>query len=66
MNTQVREIVSELGGREEAAKLCSVTIDAVKKWDQNGIPTKHWPTLIEQCGIPLERLMAVKPFRKAS
>jgi|TARA_R110000765_G_scaffold26725_2_gene65345 carbamoyl-phosphate synthase small subunit len=42
-----KEVVASLGGRTEAAKLCGISGDAVKKWEQgNAIPSKHWQKIV--------------------
>ena len=44
MNTN--GVINRLGGPRATAELCKITEDAVSKWDKNGIPTKHWPTIV--------------------
>jgi hypothetical protein len=58
INQQALEIIDHLGGKGAAARLCDVTVGAVKKWRQNGIPGKHWPTIVKKTSgaISFERL----------
>lgn len=42
MRTQIKDILAEVGGREEIALECGVEPIAVYRWGQNGsIPSRH-------------------------
>tara|TARA_R110002110_G_scaffold415072_1_gene647777 strand:- start:765 stop:959 length:195 start_codon:yes stop_codon:yes gene_type:complete len=42
-------VVQSLGGRSATARLCNISDDAVKKWEQAGaIPSKHWRTIVKE------------------
>jgi hypothetical protein len=57
------ELFEKAGGREQAAKLCGVTEWATYKWDEDGIPSKHWRTFSERTGLTLEDVATVKPAK---
>lgn len=39
-------VIDRLGGPGATAELCKITEDAVSKWAKNGIPPKHWATVV--------------------
>jgi carbamoyl-phosphate synthase small subunit len=48
----VRDVVSQLGGTEQAARVLGVGTEAVRKWRQVGaIPTRHWPVILQATGM---------------
>ncbi len=50
----VSEIISQMGGAEEAARSLGVGTEAVRKWRQSGaIPSRHWPTIVAMTGLAL-------------
>ncbi|MBX3490868.1 hypothetical protein [Parvibaculum sp.] len=60
MNT-VTEIISACGGPDRIEAEASVrgvklTSWAVKKWNQNGIPEKHWDLVMGLCPTTVEAL----------
>lgn len=57
------ELFEKVGGREQAAKLCGVTEWATYKWDEDGIPSKHWRTLAEKATLSLEAIADIKPAK---
>lgn len=42
-----KQIVWKIGFRT-LSKLLGVGPDAMRKWYDNGIPTRHWPILVKQ------------------
>ena len=61
-------VINRLGGPEAMAGLCKITEDAVSKWGKNGIPTKHWPTIVSATNaeISYEFLANLRRARVAS
>lgn len=49
----VSDIIAKAGGRELVAQRVEKTEWAIKKWERNGIPDRHWPVLIEMSGDTL-------------
>ena len=44
-----KQVVASLGGRNAVARLCEISGDAVKKWEQAAaIPSKHWRTIVRE------------------
>ncbi|CAH2604928.1 carbamoyl phosphate synthetase subunit alpha [Rhodovastum atsumiense] len=53
----VDEIIALLGGAAAAARRLGVGTEAVRKWRQaRAVPARHWPTLIQATGLPLEAM----------
>lgn len=63
MNTA--ELYERVGGRVSAARLCKATIWATYKWDENGIPSKHWLKFARKTGLNLDEVSKVKPLQGA-
>ena len=58
----VSEIISQLGGAEEAARSLGVGTEAVRKWRQAGaIPARHWPAIVAATGLALADLPGATP-----
>ncbi len=58
----IDDIVSRLGGADEAARLAGVSADAVRKWRQAGIiPSRHWPAIMAATGLAMTDFQAAEP-----
>ena len=58
----IDDIVTRLGGVEEAARLTAVSPDAIRKWRQaNTIPPRHWPAIMAATGLSMADLQAEAP-----
>ena len=58
----IDEIIERLGGPDRAARLTSVTTEAVRKWRQAGaIPSRHWSTVIAATGLAMADLQGDAP-----
>lgn len=51
-------LISALGGKERAAELCGVSVDALRKWG-NAIPSKHWRAISTHLGRPMDDISRV-------
>ena len=48
----VEDILTRLGGAEQAARLTGVGLEAVRKWRQaRAIPSKHWSAIVAAAGL---------------
>jgi carbamoyl-phosphate synthase small subunit len=55
----VDDILARLGGPEQAARVCGVGTEAVRKWRQaRAIPAKHWPAVMAATGLAFHDLAA--------
>jgi carbamoyl-phosphate synthase small subunit len=53
------DIIARLGGVDEAARLTSVSPDAIRKWRQAAtIPPRHWPAIMAATGLSMADLQA--------
>ena len=53
----VETIIDRLGGPEAAARLTSVSTEAVRKWRQAGaIPSRHWAAVSTAIGLTMDEL----------
>jgi hypothetical protein len=59
------EIVRDLGGRQYLAALFNCSREAIDKWHQLGIPTKHFGLIISKLGLSFEAINAVNEAVKA-
>jgi carbamoyl-phosphate synthase small subunit len=58
----IDDVVSRLGGPDEAARLTGVSADAIRKWRQAGaIPSRHWPAVMAATGLAMSDLQAEAP-----
>ena len=48
----IANIVQRAGGRRKIVDASdgSVKYDAVRKWEKNGIPERHWPLILRLAG----------------
>lgn len=65
------EIVRALGGREPVSARCDVSPQAVSNWRRDGIPFRHFVTLVAlaaERGVHLtfDHLAATRPTREAA
>lgn len=61
------ELFEKVGGRDKAAALCGVSLWATYKWDEDGVPSKHWRAFADAAGVSLEEIASTAPARpKAS
>ena len=44
------EIIEAAGGKEIVAPETNRTVDAIYKWPENGIPDRHWASVIKLTG----------------
>lgn len=63
MNT-VSEIIIACDGRQSIADAIlsegsEISSDAVRKWESNGIPEKHWRVISSLCGATAEQLHSI-------
>ena len=57
MPTFIDDIIDRLGGPEAAARLTSVTTEAVRKWRQAGsVPSRHWAAVSAATGLSMDEL----------
>ena len=49
-------IIMALGGVDAAAALCGIKASAVRKWRQNGVPSKHWAIIVRSSDFTFEQL----------
>ena len=49
-------IIKALGGIEATAALCGIKASAVRKWRQNGVPSKHWAIIVLSSDVTFEQL----------
>ncbi|MCF3946981.1 glutamine-hydrolyzing carbamoyl-phosphate synthase small subunit [Acidiphilium sp. AL] len=57
MPMTIAELIDRLGGPEAAAKLTTVSTEAVRKWRSAGaIPSRHWPAVLAATGLTLDDL----------
>jgi carbamoyl-phosphate synthase small subunit len=55
----IDDIITRLGGGDEAARLTGVSADAIRKWRQAGsIPSRHWPAIMAATGVTMAELQA--------
>jgi hypothetical protein len=56
----IAEIIEAAGGAEKVALALggAVSVGAVCKWFQNGIPDWHWPMIIPLAGTNADEMMA--------
>jgi hypothetical protein len=52
----VQNIVARCGGAAFLATQVSLSAWAVYKWYRDGIPNRHWPTIIELSGVSAAEL----------
>jgi len=45
MNTE--QIIEKCGGGDIISTEINLTVQAIRLWEKNGIPEKHWKTLLE-------------------
>ena len=58
----IDEIIDRLGGPEAAARLTSVTTEAVRKWRHAGaVPSRHWAAVSASTGLPMHELSGEAP-----
>jgi carbamoyl-phosphate synthase small subunit len=56
------DVITRLGGPDEAARLTGVSPDAIRKWRQAGtIPSRHWPAVMAATGLSMADLQAEEP-----
>lgn len=56
------EVLTLLGGPDEAARLTGLSPDAIRKWRQAGlIPSRHWPAIMAATGLSMADLQAADP-----
>ena len=46
----IPQIIEAAGGIEKIAAAVDMTLSAIRKWPQIGIPDRHWSVLIEMGG----------------
>ncbi|HEX7390573.1 MAG TPA: glutamine-hydrolyzing carbamoyl-phosphate synthase small subunit [Acidiphilium sp.] len=57
MPMTIADLIDRLGGPEAAAKLTTVSTEAVRKWRSAGaIPSRHWPAVLAATGLTLADL----------
>ncbi|MHB1303407.1 MAG: glutamine-hydrolyzing carbamoyl-phosphate synthase small subunit [Acidiphilium sp.] len=57
MAKSIDELIERLGGAEAAARLTTVSTEAVRKWRSAGnIPSRHWPAVLAATGLTLADL----------
>ena len=57
MPLSIESLIDRLGGADAAAKLTSVSTEAVRKWRSTGaIPSRHWPIVLAATGLTLDDL----------
>ena len=55
------DVIQRSGGDEKVARACGVSIDALRKWREQGrVPSKHWPTISKLAGMPLGDVAAAR------
>lgn len=55
------DIIERAGGDEKVAKVCDVSLDAIRKWREAGrVPPKHWPTVAQLSGTSLDVVAAAR------
>jgi hypothetical protein len=67
-----RHIINVLfDGRQDVARVVGSTAKAVDQWHRIGVPSKFWPTLVNEAaargieGVTFDALQATKPKRNA-
>jgi carbamoyl-phosphate synthase small subunit len=59
MSLPIDSILEKLGGIDAAARLTSVSTEAIRKWRQAGsVPSRHWPAVIAATGLAMGDLQA--------
>ncbi len=43
----IRDIINISGGVENVARKCNLTIYAIRKWYESGIPQKYWEIILD-------------------
>lgn len=63
----IREIIKAAGGPMAiaAASDGSVTVDAVYKWPQIGIPDRHWTFILPLAGATADEMLAANVAARA-
>lgn len=66
----IREIIKDAGGPaaiSKAAKAAdgSITVDAIYKWPQIGIPDRHWPIVMPLASATAEEMLAANVAARA-
>lgn len=51
-------LIEALGGAKAAARLCRISVDALRKWHPS-VPSKHWRQVSVHLGIPMEDIMKI-------
>ena len=63
MPAPIDDIIDRLGGPEAAARLTSVSTEAVRKWRQAGtVPSRHWAAVIAATGFTMDDLRSGTPI----
>ncbi len=63
MTAPIDDIIDRLGGPEAAARLTSVSTEAVRKWRQAGtVPSRHWAAVIAATGFTMDDLRSGTPI----
>lgn len=60
MNRSITEILKAAGGPVAIAERSegALTVDAVYKWQRNGIPDRHWPLVMPHAGATPEEMFS--------
>lgn len=63
----IREIIKDAGGPAAIAKAAdgSITVDAIYKWPQIGIPDRHWPIVMPLASATAEEMLAANVAARA-
>lgn len=63
----VREIIHKAGGPAAVAAACDqiLTVDAVYKWQSNGIPDRYWAAIIPLAEVTADEIFAANEIVRA-